>query len=141
MHKTFNVFVIDDDEDDQMLIQAAFQQDSGRYKLQFVSDGTATLANMDRSLPVPDLILLDLNMPLINGFEVLQQLKRSPAYCRVPVVILTTSDHQKDIDKAYELGASSFITKPIDHQSLIDLAAQIRLYWFGLIRFPSSHST
>lgn len=137
MNKTFNVLVVDDDEDDQFLIRAAFQKDSERYQLHFASDGTHVLEDIQSPRILPDLILLDLNMPIINGFEVLKHLKNSPIYKHVPVVILTTSENQTDIDQAYELGANSFITKPIDHQSLVDLAEQVRLYWFTLAKTPS----
>lgn len=137
MNKTFNVLIVDDDEDDQYLIQAAFQKDSDRYSLHFASDGIDVLEDIESPRFLPDLILLDLNMPIMNGFEVLQHLKKSSLYRHVPVVILTTSENQDDIDQAYELGANSFITKPINHQSLVDLAEQVRLYWFQLAKSPS----
>lgn len=137
MQKTFNVLIVDDDEDDQYLIRAAFEKDSNRYNLHFATDGTDVLEDIESPRFLPDLILLDLNMPIINGFEVLHHLKKSDLYRHVPVVILTTSENQIDIDRAYELGANSFITKPVNHQSLVDLAEQIRLYWFGLTKMPS----
>lgn len=137
MPKTFNVLIVDDDEDDQLLIRAAFQTDSSQYNLHFACDGTDVLENIESPRFLPDLILLDLNMPRINGFEVLKHLKNSPLYRHVPVIMLTTSDHQTDIDLAYELGANSFITKPINHQALIDFAEQIRLYRFSLAKSPT----
>lgn len=136
MHKTFNVLVVDDDPDDQLLIQAAFEQDSTRYQLHFACDGTDVLENIERPRFLPDLILLDLNMPLINGFDVLRHLKSSPSYRHVPVVILTTSDQQSDVDRAYELGANTFISKPANQQLLVELAQQIRGYWFELAKTP-----
>lgn len=137
MQKTFNVLIVDDDEDDQFLIRAAFEKDSERYNLHFAADGTDVLENIESPRFLPDLILLDLNMPRMSGFEVLTHLKKSPVYRHVPVVMLTTSENQADIDRAYELGANSFVTKPINHQSLVDLAEQVRLYWFTLAKTPS----
>ena len=137
MPQTFGVLIVDDDEDDQLLIQAAFEKDSNHYRLYFASDGTDVLENIESPRFLPDLILLDLNMPIINGFEVLRHLKKSPTYQHVPVIVLTTSTDQKDIDQAYQLGANSYITKPNSHQELIDLAEQIRLYWFQLAKIPS----
>lgn len=137
MKTTFNVLIVDDDEDDQYLIKAAFEKDSAHYNLQFATDGTDVLENIESPKSLPDLVLLDLNMPIMNGFEVLQYLKNSPIYRHVPVVILTTSDNEDDINRAYELGANTFLTKPINHQSLVDLAEQIRLYWFTLAKTPT----
>ena len=137
MHKTFNVLIVDDDEDDQFLIKAAFEKDSSQYNLQFATDGTDLLKGIESPHFLPDLILLDLNMPVMNGFEVLKHLKNSPIYRHVPVVVLTTSANEIDINRAYELGANTFITKPINHQSLVDLAEQIRLYWFNLAQIPT----
>jgi CheY-like chemotaxis protein len=137
MKTTFNILIVDDDDDDQYLIRAAFEKDSSRYNLQFAADGTDILENIAGSQFLPDLILLDLNMPVISGFEVLKHLKDSPIYRHVPVVILTTSESQDDIDRAYAMGANTFITKPINHQALIDLAEQIRLYWFTLAKIPT----
>ncbi|GAB4023421.1 response regulator [Spirosoma migulaei] len=137
MKTTFNVLIVDDDEDDQYLIKAAFERDSHHYNLQFAADGTDVLENIEGPQFLPDLILLDLNMPVINGFEVLKHLKNSPLYRHVPVVVLTTSDDEDDINRAYQLGANTFLTKPINHQALVDLAEQIRLYWFTLAKTPS----
>ncbi|QMW06716.1 response regulator [Spirosoma foliorum] len=137
MKTTFNILIVDDDEDDQYLIQAAFEKDSARYNLQFAADGTDVLEKIDAHQFLPDLVLLDLNMPRMHGFEVLKHLKDSPVYRHVPVVILTTSDNENDINQAYQLGANTFLTKPLNHQALVDLAEQVRLYWFTLAKTPT----
>ncbi|WP_420149182.1 response regulator [Spirosoma sp.] len=137
MQKTFNVLVVDDDEDDQYLIKLAFQKDSIQYNLQFATDGSDVLENIESPQFLPDLILLDLNMPVINGFEVIKHLKESPIYRHIPVVVLTTSTSEADINRAYELGVNTFVTKPANHQDLINLAEQIRLYWFTLAKIPT----
>ena len=141
MKDTFNVLIVDDDEDDLFLVKTAFERDSQRYRLEFASNGHDLLKIMARSQFLPDLILLDLNMPVMNGFEVLKHLKNSPLYQHIPVIVLTTSTNESDINRAYELGANTFITKPIYHQALTDLAGQIRLYWFSLAKFPTRRIT
>ena len=137
MKKTYNVLIVDDDEDDQFLIKIAFEKDSAQYNLRFASDGRDVLENIISPQVLPDLVLLDLNMPVMNGFDVLMHLKSSPIYRHVPVVVLTTSANENDINRAYELGANTFITKPSNHQALVELAEQIRLYWFSLAETPS----
>lgn len=137
MHRPFNILVVDDDEDDQFLIRTAFEAVSDRYTLQFATDGTNVLERIKSPQFLPDLILLDLNMPIMSGFDVLKHLKNSPTYSHIPVVILTTSNHERDINQAYELGANTFIIKPTNHQALIDLAEQIRSYWFNLAQTPT----
>ncbi|QMW02795.1 response regulator [Spirosoma foliorum] len=137
MKNTFNVLIVDDDEDDQFLLKTAFEQDSPLFNLRFANDGTDVLENIDRTDFLPDLVLLDLNMPRIGGFEVLSHLKNSPHYRHVPILILTTSDNEEDINRSYELGANTFLIKPTQHQGLVELAEQIRLYWFRLAKIPT----
>jgi CheY-like chemotaxis protein len=137
MKQTFNVLIIDDDEDDQFLLKNAFEKDSALYKLRFASNGTDVLDNIDNPDFLPDLVLLDLNMPIIDGFEILTHLKNSEHYRQVPVLILTTSDSEDDINLAYELGANTFLSKPNEHQKLVELAEQIRKYWFRLAKTPT----
>lgn len=137
MKDTFNVLIVDDDDDDQFLIKTAFETDSHQYQLQFASSGTDLLEAIAHPQFLPDLILLDLNMPVMDGFEVLKHLKDSLIYRHVPVVILTTSASESDINRAYDLGANTFIIKPIHHQALTDLARQIRSYWFSLAQVPT----
>ena len=133
----YNILIVDDDEDDQFLIKTAFERDSSQYNLQFATDGRDVLENISSPQVLPDLILLDLNMPIMNGFDVLKHLKSSSSYRHVPIVVLTTSANESDINRAYELGANTFITKPVNHQALVDLAEQVRLYWFSLAETPT----
>ncbi|GAB3697869.1 response regulator [Spirosoma flavus] len=135
--KTYNVLIVDDDEDDQYLIRTAFEKDSLQYNLQFATNGTDVLEKIESPRFLPDLVLLDLNMPIINGFDVLKHMKTSPLYRHIPIVVLTTSENESDINLAYDLGANTYIVKPINHHALVELAEQIRLYWFGLAKTPS----
>ena len=123
------VFIADDDEDDCYLLAIAFSKHSPECRLQFTSDGAALLETLARTESQPSLILLDLNMPRLNGFEALQRLREDPLYQAIPIVILTTSDDQGDQQRARELGANEFITKPLDAQALGETVTQLRQTW------------
>ncbi len=86
--------------------------------------------------PRPDLILLDLNMPRIGGREVLQTIKQDEDLAMIPVIVLTTSDHEVDVVKSYELGCSSYIPKPVEIAEFIDALQQLGQYWFRLVLLP-----
>ena len=140
MNKTYNVLVVDDDADDQLMIKMALEQISDQYTIQLASNGREALACIEATQIVPNLILLDLNMPVVDGFELLHQLKQSALYRYIPTVILTTSDNKTDIEKAYDLGANSFVTKPSTHQGLNRLVQNLHEYWFHIVTIPSPFS-
>lgn len=137
MHRRFTILVIDDDEDDQFLIQTAFLQESDRYQFHFISDGTQVLACLDCLDQEPDLIFLDLNMPPISGLDILRQLKQSSLYRHIPVIVLSTSNDNDDVNQSYQLGANTYLVKPTTQTDLSRLANTIRLYWFSLARMPA----
>jgi CheY-like chemotaxis protein len=89
--------------------------------------------------PRPDLILLDLNMPRMNGCEFLTEIKKNPLLNSIPVVVLTTSDVESDVIRSYQLGAASYIAKPIDMPQFIAAIHQLNDYWFTLVRLPRGH--
>lgn len=136
MHRRFFILVIDDDEDDQFLIQTAFLQESDRYQFQFISDGAQTLFCLDCMNQLPDLIFLDLNMPPINGLDILQQLKESIRYRHIPIIVLSTSNDDRDVNQSYQLGANTYLVKPATQTDLSRLANIVRMYWFSLARMP-----
>ena len=123
------VFIADDDEDDCYLLARAFSEHSPECCLQFTHDGAALLETLAQSESQPSLILLDLNMPRLDGFEALQRLRQTPLYQTIPIVILTTSDARQDQQRARELGANDFITKPLDAQALGETVTQLRRTW------------
>lgn len=95
-------------------------------------DGEEALAfieNWEKGEPRPVVILLDLKMPKVNGLEVLKELKSHPEYKTIPVVVLTTSSESSDVQSAYQLGANSYIVKPVDFEKFLEVAKQIDLYW------------
>ena len=138
MSKSYTVLMVDDDLDDQLLTKLAFERISAHYTVQVASDGQECLTSLQTNPVLPNLILLDLNMPLMSGFEVLHLLKQSTGYRHIPVVILTTSDDPGDAQKAYDLGASSYLTKPCTHQGLARLAENVHACWFEIALIPAN---
>ena len=140
------ILLVDDDAGDQELTRRALEDDVVRVDLRIVSHGEEALdylfhrgeyAGEERS-PRPDLILLDLNMPRMNGREVLAVLKRSPDLCRIPVVILTTSQQEADIVATYDLGCNSYVHKPVDIDQFIDVVRKLGNYWFEVVTLPDA---
>lgn len=120
------VFIADDDEDDRFLLASAFAQHSPECALYFAQDGLALLDELESSQAQPSLIILDLNMPRLNGFETLAYLRAQPSLGQTPIVILTTSEAEADRQRAQALGATSFISKPIDGASLEQTVRHLR---------------
>ncbi|QKZ12922.1 response regulator [Spirosoma sp. KUDC1026] len=124
-----SIFVADDDEDDHYLLQTAFQAHCPACQLQFANDGLKLLDLLSSHILSPSLIILDLNMPRLDGFETLQILRHNPLYTQTPIVILTTSDNQSDRRQAFELQASEFVTKPLSQHGLVHLVQQLKQTW------------
>ena len=132
----------DDDEDDRMLAQDALTESGANATLEFVSDGVELLEYLHRAADddasrIPDLLLLDLNMPRLDGRAALLEIKRDPALCKLPVVVLTTSDVATDIDASYAGGANSYITKAVTFQGLVDTMRTLGTYWAETVQLPS----
>ena len=140
------ILLVDDDPGDQELTRRALEEDVLRVDLRIVSDGEEALEYLHRrgpfaaagAAPQPDLILLDLNMPKLNGREVLQALKKSPDLCRIPVVILTTSQQEADILSTYNLGCNSYVQKPVDLERFVKVVRELGNYWFEVVTLPRS---
>jgi len=138
------ILLVDDDPGDQELTRRALEEDVLRVDLRIVSDGEEALDYLNRrgryaapgAAPLPDLILLDLNMPRMNGREVLQSLKGSPYLCRIPVVILTTSQQEADILTTYNLGCNSYVQKPVDIERFVKVIREMGNYWFEVVTLP-----
>lgn len=138
------VLMADDDEDDQMFAQDAFEESGLPYSLNFVNDGEALLDHLHGCLDsdnpsrtlLPDLILLDLNMPRKDGREALREIKSHPQLRHIPVVVLTTSSADGDVYQSYDIGANSYITKPVTFESLVDVLNTLGKYWFSVVRLP-----
>lgn len=142
--KLLNILMADDDEDDRMLTQEAMDESRVLNKLSFVEDGAELLDYLNGSgkyadreaYPMPGLILLDLNMPKKDGRQALQEIKADPALRRIPVIILTTSKAEEDMLRGYDLGAASYITKPVTFSSLVELMRTLGKYWVEFVELP-----
>lgn len=135
--------IADDDPDDRLLAKEAFLENHLENELFFTEDGEDLLDFLYRrnkyegkNLPLPDLILLDLNMPKKDGREVLMEIKQHPQLKRIPVIVLTTSQADEDIIGTYDLGVNSFITKPVTFEALVDVVKEMGNYWFRLVSLP-----
>ena len=136
------ILLVEDSEDDIVLEQEALAEAKLVNLMSVVRDGEAAMAFLRRQgqyqdAQMPGLILLDINMPKKNGFEVLHELKADPALMHIPVVMLTTSDNEADIVKSYAKGACSYITKPMDFDKFRDVIKQFALYWALVTRIPA----
>jgi CheY-like chemotaxis protein len=138
------ILMADDDADDRMLTRDALEESRVLNELRFVEDGEELMEYLHRkgkfadpeSSPKPGLILLDLNMPKKDGREALKEIKSDPNLRRIPVVIMTTSKAEEDIYRSYDFGASSFITKPVTFDRLVDLMRALGEYWVEFVELP-----
>ena len=136
----------EDDPDDRLLSRDALAESELAADLRFVENGVELLDYLlfqgkfcdPASAPRPQLILLDLNMPRMDGREVLQRIKSESALRRIPIVVLTTSRADTDIARIYDLGANSFISKPARFESLVNVMKALRLYWFETVELPAA---
>jgi len=134
--KGIHILLVDDDEDDILITKRAFERYEPKNTLYVVRDGDEALDFIyhrgdykDKSIPAPRLIFLDINMPKMNGLEVLRRLKNDPEKRRIPVVILTTSRREQDKIESYNLGVNSYIVKPVDFTKFMEAVSTINLYW------------
>ena len=139
------ILMAEDDSDDRLLIKDAVAECRWEGDLRFVEDGEELLDYLRHSgkysdpatAPRPGVILLDLNMPKKDGREALGEIKADPKLRRIPVVVLTTSNADTDIERMYDLGASSFIAKPIQFDALVDVMRVLSRYWFTTVELPA----
>lgn len=147
--RSISILVADDDPDDRMMIQEAFTENRIANEIAFVEDGEQLMAYLRREgpfaalkdEPYPGIILLDLNMPKKDGREALRELKADPELCRIPIVVLTTSQAEEDVVRTYGLGVSSFITKPVSFEALVDAVRVICQYWIQIVALPPECSS
>lgn len=134
------ICLIDDDVDHVMLIRRAIRDYEAETEIHAVNDGSEALAWLRESTTRPDLILLDINMPGLTGFEVLESIKSDSRLKTVPVVMLTSSDLSSDVARAYELGASGYISKPSYLHDLRAVLGNTLMYWSAMKRARSEES-
>ncbi|MDP9259981.1 MAG: response regulator [Actinomycetota bacterium] len=143
------ILLADDDEDDLQMTQEALEQSRLGNDLRFAVDGEDLMDYLLRrgryvdpaDSPAPGLILLDLNMPKKDGREALAEIKATPDLRKIPVIVLTTSRAEEDVFRTYELGVSSFITKPVTFEGLVEAMKVLTEYWFEIVELPGRRST
>lgn len=123
------VWIIDDDPDDQLLLKSAFQQVSPSLSVKTFSDGEELVEIVDELDQVPSLLVMDLNMPRVNGFEALQVIRKTYSQETLPVIILTTSSDYSDQQRSLTLGANQFFTKPVTFGELANLVRNLVAHW------------
>jgi CheY-like chemotaxis protein len=142
------ILMADDDEDDRELTRDALQNTKLAEGMEFVMDGQDLIdylrgegrhakSGKGKPRPRPGIILLDLNMPRKDGREALAEIKSDAELREIPVIVLTTSTDEADIQRTYELGANSFISKPVTHTGLIDVMKNLSRYWFDVVELPT----
>lgn len=142
--KKLTVLLVEDEPADAHLVRLAFEESKVKADLHHVSDGVEAFAFLRRegvyaNAPTPDLILLDLNMPRMNGHQFLQKIKIDPELHNRPVVVLTTSDAERDMLDSYDHFAAGYIVKPVDIDAFIETVRGIGDYWRNIVRLPEQN--
>ncbi len=144
--KPFIIIIAEDDEDDYLLTKEAFKEAGADNPIHWVKDGEELIQFLN-NVSVDDeesenvgMILLDLNMPKKDGREALKEIKGSPLWRRIPVLILTTSNAESDIMNTYDLGVNSYIQKPVRFPELVEVAKSVINYWFKTVQLPLKSS-
>lgn len=144
--KPITILMADDDPEDRQLTKEAFEESRLKNDLRFVENGEELLDYLNRrgkftdpaTSPRPGLILLDLNMPLKDGREALQEMKADPRFKSIRVVVMTTSQADADIAHSYNLSASSYITKPVTFENLLEVIRVLGKYWLEIVQLPDN---
>lgn len=146
MMKLANILLVDDNEDDYEATARSFQRNrsmnviywckNGREALDYLEEHNAVGSEYSKAI---DIILLDLNMPGMDGRKTLELIKSNPALKRIPVVVLTTSADSRDINRCYALGANTYIQKPVSFERLTEAVQTMAEYWFGVAILPQQH--
>jgi len=136
-----HIMLIEDNQDHARILKWAFEQSTRQTVLQFIQDGEEALLQLDgdhdRPHILPDLIFLDLNLPKVDGRKVLQMIKENPKTRNVPVIILSSSDREEDVQVAYQLGANTYVSKSVVLSELSSALHSILDYWTRIARLPS----
>ena len=140
-YRRVHILLVEDSQADVLITQEALEQAHLANITHVVDDGVKALAYLRRTAPYadaprPDLILLDLNLPRVNGREVLGAIKSDPALSLIPVIVFTTSRSEEDVANAYRLGANCYIVKPVEFRNFVAAIQAIRNFWFSIVTLP-----
>lgn len=135
------VLLVDDSRSDQVIVERAFEEGRINCSIDIVENGKAALEYLqviDMTSPAlyPDLILLDINMPVMDGKQTLQAIRADEKLKHLPVIMLTTSSHDRDVLESYQLGVNSYLTKPVNHIDFIDAIKNLEHFWLELVTLP-----
>lgn len=143
--RAIEVLLVEDDPGDVLMTKEAFEDNKVVNTLHVVNNGVDAMAFLRRQepyadAPTPDLILLDLNLPRMDGREVLAEVKGDEAMRRIPVVILTTSEAEEDVLRSYHLHANAYVTKPVDFDAFVKVVRQVDDFFLSVVRLPPRDS-
>ena len=137
------ILLIEDSEPDQIIVQRAFEEGEVACDIHTCSSGEEAIKYLKhlqqtQSLPsYPDLILMDVNMPVLDGKQTIKAIRSEPAFNYLPIIILTTSSMSADVCECYQLGANAYLTKSVDHDEFIESIRSMKRFWFELARLPT----
>lgn len=136
--KSIHILLVEDNEGDIFLTTEALEESKIINEISVIKDGQEALDFIfkSRHRDLPDLILLDVNLPKKNGHEVLKELKNHPVFKKIPVIMLTTSSSRRDIDQSYENHANCFITKPVEVSDFLEAVNSIEQFWLNIVQLP-----
>ncbi len=148
-HGECSILLVEDDPNDIFLIERAFRRANLNHPIHVVKDGDEAVMYLEgqycykerENYPLPALILLDLKLPRRSGLEVLEWLKQQPLLKRIPVVVLTSSRENVDVDRAYDMGVNSYLIKPVAFNALQEMMQALNSYWLQFNHYPSVYST
>ncbi len=145
-HKTVTILLVEDDDGHARLLEKNLRRGGVLNRLVRVCDGQEALDYVSRTgqyqdataYPLPGIVLLDVRMPRLDGFEVLAQMKNNPGLLKIPIIMLTSTDNQKEINRAYELGANGYVVKPVGVEAFIDRVVKLGMF-IEVIEFPENY--
>ena len=145
LEKEINILLVEDNPADVELTREGLGESRMKVRLDVANDGEQAMEMLYQrgdyyDVPRPDLILLDLNIPRKHGRDVLREIKSDPELRSIPVVVLTTSAAEKDVQTAYELQANSYITKPVSFDHFVEIVRELETFWFRIVELPTRYS-
>jgi len=139
MNRHANILLVEDNQTDAELIGEALKDSNIPHSLSVASNGEEAMRILNSTSELPDLVLLDLNLPKLSGIEVLQEIKNSIHLRTLPVVVLTNSQSEKDVIQAYQNHCNAYIRKPLGFEGFVDTLMVIEAFWFSLVTLPSNN--
>jgi len=140
----FFILIAEDDADDRFLLQTVFKEKGFEDRIEFVENGVELIGYLQKikeskkqAIHYPGFILLDLNMPKKDGREVLREIKQHPVFKRIPIIVFTTTKNDVEIKRCYDLGANTYVVKPVTFDALSKVVEEIRQYWFNTAAIPN----